>query len=73
MEILKPEDVRILRDIAKRVDEIASQPLMAERRELWKRHNSMENVRPPVYVDPQGAWCELSSRSEEHTSELQSR
>lgn len=53
------EDRRILRDIARRAADIAATPVMAERRNLWRRHNAMENVRPVVFIDPQGSWCEL--------------
>lgn len=42
-----------------RVAEIAAGPIMATRRDLWRRHNALERVRPVIYVDPQGAWCEL--------------
>jgi hypothetical protein len=33
-----------LRDLARRVAEIAAMPIMAERRDLWRRHNRMEIV-----------------------------
>jgi hypothetical protein len=32
---------------------------MAERRELWKRHNSLRPVRPMILVFPEGSWREL--------------
>ena len=49
----------ILRDLAKQVAETASLPVMAERREMWKRHNRLERVRPMILVFPDGAWREL--------------
>jgi hypothetical protein len=49
----------ILRDLAKRVAEIADLPIQSERRELWKRHNRLERVRPMVLVFPEGSWREL--------------
>lgn len=52
-------DRRRLRDLARKVAEIASLPIMAERREMWKRHNQLERVRPLVLVFPEGAWREL--------------
>lgn len=52
-------DRTILRDLAKRVAEIADLPIMAERREMWKRHNRLERVRPMILVFPEGAWREL--------------
>ena len=32
---------------------------MAERREIWKRHNSLKRVRPMILVFPEGSWREL--------------
>jgi hypothetical protein len=32
---------------------------MAERRELWLRHNRLDPVRPMILVFPEGAWREL--------------
>lgn len=52
-------DRTILRDLAKRVREIAAQPVMAERRSLWFSHNSLQRCRPMILVFPEGAWDEL--------------
>ncbi len=52
-------DRTILRDLAKRVAEIASLPMMAERRAMWTRHNGLERVRPMVLIFPEGSWGEL--------------
>ncbi len=52
-------DAKILRDIARRLAEIAHLPVMDERRALWKRHHRLERVRPMVLVFPEGAWAEL--------------
>ncbi len=54
-----PHDRAILRDLATRVTEIADQPVMAERRDLWTRHNRLERVRPMILVFPEGAWREM--------------
>lgn len=53
------KDRQIVRELALRIAEIAVRPIMATRRDLWRRHNALECVRPVIYVDPQGAWCEL--------------
>ena len=50
---------KILRDLARRVAEIAALPVMAERRSLWKAHNSLHPVRPMILIFPEGAWREL--------------
>jgi hypothetical protein len=52
-------DRELLRDLARRIAEIAELPIQAERRELWKRHNSLESVRPMLLVFPEGSWVEL--------------
>ncbi|NMB45955.1 MAG: hypothetical protein GX998_06020 [Firmicutes bacterium] len=54
-------DRRLLRDLARRVADIASLPVMTDRREMWKRHNRLQRVRPLVLVFPEGAWRELTS------------
>ncbi|MDP6777779.1 MAG: hypothetical protein QGI83_13555 [Candidatus Latescibacteria bacterium] len=56
-------DRKQLRSLAERVAEIADQPIMAERREMWTRHNRLERVRPMVLVFPEGAWRELLPES----------
>jgi hypothetical protein len=53
----------VLRDLARRVADIASLPVMAERREMWQRHNCLERVRPMVLVFPEGSWREILPES----------
>ena len=43
-------DVRILRDLAERYAEVAHEGIQEERRDLWRRHNSLVPTRPPIYV-----------------------
>jgi hypothetical protein len=52
-------DREILRELARRVAEIAELEVQAERRELWRRHNSLKAVRPMLLVFPEGSWIEL--------------
>ena len=49
----------VLRDLARRVAEIAARPEMEERRRLWRTHNAMKRERPAIYMNPQGSWSEL--------------
>lgn len=51
-------DIPILRDLAKRYREIADKPIQNERRELWRRHNSLQRTRPLIYVRWLAAWHE---------------
>jgi len=49
----------VLRSLAKQVAGIAALPIREERRELWKKHNSLKPTRPMILVFPEGAWQEL--------------
>jgi len=49
----------VLRSLAKQVAGIAALPIQEERRELWKKHNSLKPTRPMMLVFPEGAWQEL--------------
>jgi hypothetical protein len=49
----------ILRDLAKRLTDIAALPVMAERKKLWRLHNSLKPARPLILVYPEGSWREM--------------
>jgi hypothetical protein len=53
------KDRTLLRDLAKKVAEIAALPVMAARRDLWKKHNALARGRPMILVFPEGSWREL--------------
>ncbi len=53
------QDRLVIRELARKVAEIAALPIQAERRELWKRHNSLRPARPLIYLSPEGSWREL--------------
>jgi hypothetical protein len=52
-------DRSILRDLARRIAEIAADPVMADRRRLWTDHNSLRSERPMMLIFPEGSWVEL--------------
>ncbi len=52
-------DRNLLRDLAKRVAEIAALPVMEQRRRDWMRHNALQRVRPMILLFPEGGWREL--------------
>jgi len=58
-ESISAREKALLRNLARRVAEAASLPIMAERRDLWRRHNRLERVRPMILVFPEGSWREL--------------
>ncbi len=43
-------DIAVLRDLAKQVAEIAAKDVQDQRRDLWRRHNSLQRTRPLIYV-----------------------
>ena len=42
-------DIAVLRELARRYADITAKPVQAERRDLWRRHNSLQRTRPLVY------------------------
>lgn len=53
------QDRRVLRDLGMKVAEIASRPIMAERKQLWKDHNMLKGTRPLIFCDPENGWNEI--------------
>lgn len=48
----------VVRELAKRYAEAAALPIQAERRDLWRRHNSLKASRPLIYTRA-FAWSEM--------------
>ena len=48
----------VLRDLAKRVADIAAKPSEADKRRRWVAHNGLRDPRPMVVCFPEGAWQE---------------
>jgi len=61
--MIKPEERTILRDLAKKVADIADMPIMAKQRKLWKKHNDLKSHRPMMLIFPEGSWGELLPHS----------
>ena len=53
-------DRDILRDLAKRYRALCDDPVQTERRNLWRRHNSLQPTRPLIYVRA-FAWPEMAA------------
>jgi len=53
------DDRRVLRELAKRVAELAARPIEDKKRKLWYAHNALESVRPLVFCDPENGWYEI--------------
>ena len=58
MCLMKSSDMAVLRDLAERYVVICAKPVMDERRDLWRRHNSLKRTRPLIYVRA-WAWREM--------------
>ena len=44
---------------ARRIAELAAEPVHQERRDLWYAQNRLQPLRPVVYCSPEGSWVEL--------------
>lgn len=53
-----------VRDLAKRIAEIAALPVQEEKRALWRKLNALKPERPMVLID-QVCWSEFDGREEE--------
>lgn len=51
-------DVAVLREPAKRYAEAAAKPVQQQRRDIWRRLNSLGDVPPPIYIRA-CAWHEM--------------
>jgi hypothetical protein len=58
---ISEKDKTILRDLAKRLAEIAALPIQREKAELWRRLNRLERVRPIVLLQ-NGTWHETGGQ-----------
>ncbi len=66
-------DRTVLRELARRIREIAALPVMQRRRELWKKHNALRGERPMILVFPEGSWRELLTDDELSCTQEQAR
>ncbi len=57
--MLNKKDVQIIRELAKRVAEIAALPAQEEKRALWRQLNARKPARPMVMID-QVCWNEMN-------------
>ena len=63
MTILNKTEVKIIRDLAARVAEIAALPVQEEKRKLWCKLNARTPLRPMVMID-QVCWNEMNINDE---------
>jgi len=56
-------DRETIRELAKKVADVAAQPEQEERRKRWHAQNSLKAGRPLVFISPEGSWVELLPNS----------
>ena len=49
----------VIRDLAKKLADLANQPIMEVRRKLWYAHNDLKTDQPVIDCSPEGAWREV--------------
>ncbi len=63
---MSDSDRQIIREVAKRVAEIAALPVQEERKRRWKLHNSLKSVEPMLLVFQRliarGGWLLLNPK-----------
>lgn len=53
------EEIKVLRDLATKVAEIAARPEEEKKAKLWTDHNDLKTTEPVVFVDPENGWNEI--------------
>lgn len=53
------DEIRILRELARRKAKIITDPIVVERIRLWKKHNALAQERPMLLVFPEGGWEDI--------------
>ena len=71
--MISQHDRAILRDLARRVAEIADLPVMTARKARWTRHNSLRPERPMILVFPEGSWSEILPAATLHCEQEEAR
>ena len=56
--VIKQNEREVIRELAKKLAELANQPIMEERRKLWYDHNDLKTDAPVIDCSPEGAWRE---------------
>jgi len=56
--LFEVDEVNKLRELAKRVAEIAALPIQSEKAKLWTKHNDLKTTKPLVFIDPENGWNE---------------
>jgi len=63
VEPVTGQDKTILRDLANKIADIASLPVQEEKKQMWKKLNSLKSVRPLIWMD-EICWHEMDVNGE---------
>lgn len=58
------KEIVLLRDLAKKVAELAARPIEQEKTKLWMLHNDLGNTRPLIFCDPENGWNEIITQDQ---------
>jgi len=56
---ISDDERKVLRELAKRVAELAARPIEDEKKKLWTKHNDLEQTRPLIFISPENGWNEI--------------
>ncbi|MHB0936065.1 MAG: uroporphyrinogen decarboxylase/cobalamine-independent methonine synthase family protein [Armatimonadota bacterium] len=59
---ISQKDRQTLRELGRKVAEVAADPVQARKAAMWTRHNDLQPERPLVLVFPEGSWREMLPR-----------
>lgn len=57
--MISANEREVIRELAKKLADLANQPIMEERRKLWYAHNDLKTDQPIIDCSPEGAWREV--------------
>lgn len=57
--VIDERDRELLRELAKKVAELAAKPLQQQKAQRWKDHHALKVTPPLIFCDPEDAWYEL--------------
>jgi len=49
------QDYLVVRELVKKVRDIAALPIQEEKRQLWYKHNSLKSEKPLILIFPEGS------------------
>lgn len=57
--MISAKEREVIRELAKKLADLANQPIMEDRRKLWYAHNDLKTDQPVIDCSPEGAWREV--------------